>query len=153
MSGINSAYDVGRDEFAVTGAMSYWRKVVIPFASLNATNLDYKIPVQAGKIVLGVGVKIDTAFNGNLPILDVGRSGDPDGFINDLAIATAGFHYSGHIGSAAEKGGYYFATADYILVDVNYTTTAPTQGALTILVHEMDIAGSWRAANDIGQNG
>jgi hypothetical protein len=154
MSGIRSAFDVGRNEFEVTGHVPYFRKVVIPFADLDSTNYDYKIPVQAGTIVLGIGVKVDTGFNGNLPILDVGRSGDPDGFINDLAIATSNaFAYSGAIGSAAEKGGYYFAAADYILVDVNYTTTPPTSGALTILVHEVQVADNWRSLGDIGQNG
>jgi hypothetical protein len=158
MSGIRSAFDVGRDEFEVTGYVPYFRKVEIAFADLDA-NLEYKIPVQAGTFVLGVGVRVDAAFNGNLPVLLAGRSGDPDGFLvsANLALATQdAFYYSGG-GANADAQGRYFAAADYILVDVNFTTTAPTEGALTVLVCEMGVDPKtrgqlgWRELNDIGQ--
>ena len=152
MSGIRSAYDFGRNEFAVTGHVPYFRKVEIDFDDLD-TNLVYNIPVDAGTIVLGVGVIVTKAFDGNLPILLVGRSGDTDGFLasGDVALATLNsFYYSGG-GDNDDAEGHYSADADYIVVDVDYTTTAPTYGTIVVLIHELKIADNWRSLGDIGQ--
>jgi hypothetical protein len=159
MSGIRSAFEVGRNEFAVTGFVPYFRKVEIAFEDLDA-NLEFKIPVQAGTFILGAGVRVEAAFDGNLPVLLMGRSGDPDGFLvsGNVALTTPNsFYYSGG-GANADAQGRYFAAADYILVDVNYTTTAPTAGALTVLLHEFAVdAGTrgqpgWRESGEIGQD-
>lgn len=46
------------------------------------------LPAKA--IVVSAGVIVSTAFNGTSPILDIGTSGDGDGFATDLALGTAG---------------------------------------------------------------
>ncbi len=61
-------------------------------------NIDYtdtstitvgKLP--AGAIVVGAGVVVSTAWNsGTSDVLDIGTSGDGDGFATDLALTTIG---------------------------------------------------------------
>ena len=47
--------------------------------------------VPAGAIVIRAGVVVSTAFNaGSTNVLDIGTSGDTDGFATDLALGTIG---------------------------------------------------------------
>lgn len=46
--------------------------------------------LPAGAIVVGAGVVVSTAFNGTSPILQIGTSGDADGFATNLALGTIG---------------------------------------------------------------
>lgn len=46
--------------------------------------------VPAGSIIVGAGVIVSTAFNGTSPILQIGTSGDADGFATNLALGTIG---------------------------------------------------------------
>lgn len=47
--------------------------------------------IPAGAIVINAGVVVTTAFNaGTTNVLDIGTSGDDDGFATDLALGTIG---------------------------------------------------------------
>jgi hypothetical protein len=47
--------------------------------------------LPAGAIVVGAGVVVSTAWNsGTSDVLDIGTSGDGDGFATDLALGTIG---------------------------------------------------------------
>jgi len=46
--------------------------------------------LPAGAIVVGAGIIVATAFNGTSPIVQIGTSGDADGFATNLALGTAG---------------------------------------------------------------
>ena len=46
------------------------------------------LPARA--IVVGAGVIVSTAFNGTSPIVQIGTSGDADGFATNLALGTIG---------------------------------------------------------------
>jgi hypothetical protein len=46
--------------------------------------------LPAGAIVVQAGIIVVTAFNGTSPIVDIGTSGDGDGFATDLALGTIG---------------------------------------------------------------
>lgn len=47
--------------------------------------------LPAGSIVVGAGVVVSTAWNsGTSDVLDIGTSGDGDGFATDLALTTIG---------------------------------------------------------------
>jgi hypothetical protein len=46
--------------------------------------------LPAGAIVVQAGIIVGTAFNGTSPIVDIGTSGDGDGFATDLALGTIG---------------------------------------------------------------
>ncbi len=143
--GIQSAYDVGRDEFAVTGFQSYFRKFVINYDDF-ASGL-YKIPVEAGRIVLGVIAIVSGVFDGT-PSLDVGTGADDDAFVDstdsDIDLTSAGAFYNREGGANAAPRGVNYAAAG--LVSVKLTATNPSKGKLTVLVHELDITDSWRAA-------
>jgi hypothetical protein len=46
--------------------------------------------LPAGAIVVGAGIIVSTAFNGTSPIVQIGTSGDTDGFATNLALGTIG---------------------------------------------------------------
>lgn len=46
--------------------------------------------LPAGAIVVGAGIIVGTAFNGTSPIVQIGTSGDADGFATNLALGTIG---------------------------------------------------------------
>ena len=46
--------------------------------------------LPARSIVVGAGVIVATGFNGTSPILQIGTSGDGDGFATNLILATIG---------------------------------------------------------------
>lgn len=46
--------------------------------------------LPAGAIVVGSGIIVSTAFNGTSPIVQIGTSGDGDGFATNLALGTIG---------------------------------------------------------------
>ena len=46
--------------------------------------------LPAGAIVVGAGIIVATAFNGTSPIVQIGTSGDTDGFATNLALGTIG---------------------------------------------------------------
>ena len=46
--------------------------------------------LPAGAIVVGAGIIVATAFNGTSPVVQIGTSGDTDGFATNLALGTIG---------------------------------------------------------------
>ncbi len=70
-----------------TQQLHYLRKN-IDFNDTGAITVG-KIP--AGSIVIGAGVVVSTAWNsGTSDVLDIGTSGDDDGFATDLSLRTIG---------------------------------------------------------------
>jgi hypothetical protein len=86
------------------------------------------IEIPAGTYIPPYGVSIEVAedFAGGTPLLDVGDSGDPDGWIDQTEItATTAAHYAGVAAGLAVAGKYY-ATADQIEVVVSASLTDGT---------------------------
>jgi hypothetical protein len=154
MSGIKSAYDVGRDEFAVTGHVPYVRKYVVDYDDLDATAYTYNIQVPAGTLIRSVAAIVTAAFAGGTPTIDIGDGSDVDGFIdstnsdlaetvlNDFAISTA-------IAANTFAEGKYYAAAGVVQITGSAALSA---GQLTVLVEELRFEDSWRASGEIGQS-
>ena len=89
--------------------------------------------VPAGAIIVGAGVIVSVAFNaaGN-DLLNLGTSGDPDGFATDLTLATIGNIVWDELATSNDLGPFTSDTT--IVVEYTYTSTAPTAGAGSVYV-------------------
>lgn len=102
-------------------------------------NIDYtdtatvtvgKLP--AGAIVVGAGVVVSTAWNsGTSDVLDIGTSGDGDGFATDLALGTIGNIVWDEL---ATSNDLYSASEVTITAAVTSVGTTATAGAGHIYV-------------------
>lgn len=141
---VKGAFDVGRTEKDVVGYFDYAvRKEISGAGGPGAT----KLPVDAGKIVVGVRARVKTAFNGTTPTVKVGDAADDDGFLltTDVDVTAANaFAASAGLGTNAYAKGRYFAAAGHILVTL--AGAGMTAGAL-----ELDIvyAGFEAARRDL----
>lgn len=81
----------------------------------------------AGSYVIRGGVIVTTAFNaGSTNVLDIGTSGDGDGFATDLALGTVGVIVADEMATTNDS---YSATDETITCTVDLTGTAATTGA------------------------
>jgi hypothetical protein len=79
-----------------------------------------------GAIVVSAGVVVSTAFNaGTGNVLDIGTSGDGDGFATDLALGTIGNIVWDEL---ATSNDLYATTEVQVTADVALTGTAATAG-------------------------
>ena len=82
------------------------------------------IPPKA--VVLRGGVAVIEAFNaGSTNVLDIGTSGDTDGFATDLALGTVGVIVADEM---ATSNDFYSASSQTIQCVVDLTGTAATTG-------------------------
>jgi hypothetical protein len=89
--------------------------------------------VPAGAIVVDAGVIVTTAFNsGTTDVLDIGTSGDTDGFATDLDLRTAGRIVADELATSNDLGPY--ATDTTLQGVLASTGTAATTGAGEIYV-------------------
>jgi hypothetical protein len=89
--------------------------------------------VPVGAIVIRAGVVVSTAFNaGTTNVLDIGTSGDTDGFATDLALGTIGVIVADEMATTNDAGPYASDTTIQAVVDL--TGTAATAGAGEIWV-------------------
>jgi hypothetical protein len=102
----------------------------------------FRLPVQAGDVVLNVRAIIAEAFNGTTPTVKIGDKADDDGFliVTDLAVGTAGamqqslrlFTEASGVAAFNPYGrGRYYAADNQILVTF---AGAPTQGRMILEV-------------------
>lgn len=83
--------------------------------------------VPAGSVVLRGGVVVTEAFNaGTTNVLDIGTSGDTDGFATDLALGTIGVIVADEMATSNDS---YCATDTVVSISVDLTGTAATTGA------------------------
>lgn len=90
--------------------------------------------------VLPIGASIDNAYvivstafdSGSTDILDIGTSGDTDGFATDLTLQTAGRIVADELATSNDLGPYTAATT--IQAVVAATGTAATAGAARVVV-------------------
>jgi hypothetical protein len=89
--------------------------------------------VPAGAIVVNAGIIVTTAFNtGTSDVLDIGTSGDTDGFATDLDLQTVGRTIADELASSNDLGPY---ASDTTLQGVLVASgTAATAGAAEIFV-------------------
>jgi hypothetical protein len=86
-----------------------------------------------GAIVIRAGVVVSTAFNaGTTNVLDIGTSGDTDGFATDLALGTVGVIVADEMATTNDAGPYTSDTTIQMVVDL--TGTAATAGTGTAWV-------------------
>lgn len=84
-----------------------------------------KIP--AGAVVINAGVVVSTAFNaGTTNVLDIGTSGDDDGFATDLALGTIGRIAADELATSNDLGPYAADTT--ITATLALSGTAATAG-------------------------
>lgn len=89
-------------------------------------------PVTVGKlppraVVLRGGVAVTTAFNaGTTNVLDIGTSGDDDGFATDLALGTIGVITADEM---ATSNDFYSTSSQTITCTYAQTGAAATAGA------------------------
>lgn len=83
--------------------------------------------IPSGSVVLRGGVAVTTAFNaGTSNVLDIGTSGDDDGFATDLALGTIGVISADEMATTNDQ----LASGDVtIIATVALAGTAATAGA------------------------
>lgn len=82
--------------------------------------------VPAGSVVLRGGVAVTEAFNaGSTNVLDIGTSGDTDGFATDLALGTIGVIVTDEMATSNDA---YCASDTVVSITVDLTGTAATTG-------------------------
>jgi hypothetical protein len=89
--------------------------------------------IPAGSVVLRGGVAVTTAFNaGTTNLLDIGTSGDDDGFATDLALGTVGIIVTDEMATSNDT---YSATAEItVTATLAMSGTAATTGAGVVWV-------------------
>jgi hypothetical protein len=113
-----------------TQQVGYLRK---GFTFANATETLTLGVLPAGAIVINAGVVVSEAFNaGTNNRLDIGTSGDTDGFATDLALGTVGLIVWDELATSSDVGPYASDTTIQCVVDV--TGTAATTGIGTVFV-------------------
>jgi hypothetical protein len=95
-------------------------------ANTNTTVNAIEIPAGVFVPPYGVSIYIPEVFAGGTPSLDVGDSGNPDGWIDTTEITetTIGM-YSG-VAAALAVTGKYYAASDFIQVVVSASLTGGT---------------------------
>jgi hypothetical protein len=89
--------------------------------------------VPAGACVIRAGVVVSVAFDaGSTNVLDIGTSGDTDGFATDLALGTIGVIVADEMATTNDAGPYASDTTIQCVVDL--TGTAATAGTGTAWV-------------------
>ncbi len=89
-------------------------------------------PIPAGVTVLGVTLKVTTAFD-NAADVAVGDSADADGFITAAEVdPTATLFFNSMAGAGAYKTGKHYAAADRVIVDF---TATPTVGEAEVCIY------------------
>ncbi len=84
--------------------------------------------IPPGAVVLRGGVAVTTAFNaGTTNLLDIGTSGDDDGFATDLALGTIGVIAADEM--ATSNDFYVAASAQTITATLAMSGTAASAGA------------------------
>ena len=99
------------------------------------------IPAKA--IVVTAGVVVATGFNGTSPILDIGTSGDPDGYATNLVLATAGLIVWDEL---ATSNDFYSTSETTIVCDVSATGNDSTAGYGVVFVGYIPDNGLGRAS-------
>ncbi len=113
-----------------TQQLHYLRKG-ITFADIASTVTLGVLP--AGAIVDNAYVIVSTAFDsGSTDILDIGTSGDGDGFATDLTLQTAGKIAADELATSNDLGPY--ASDTTLQANLVATGTAATAGAGEIVV-------------------
>ena len=96
----------------------------VTFSDNGSTVTVGKLP--PGAIVVSAGVIVSTAFNaGTSNVLDIGTSGDGDGFATDLALGTIGNIVWDEL---ATSNDLYATTEVTVTADVALAGTAATAG-------------------------
>lgn len=99
--------------------------------------------LPAGAVVVSAGVIVGTAFNGTSPILDIGTSGDGDGFATDLALGTIGNIVWDEL---ATSNDLYSASEVTVTVNVSATGNDSTAGYGVVYVGFIPNNGVGRAS-------
>lgn len=107
----------------------YLRKAVVFGNSGTAVTVG-KLP--AGAVVLSAGVVVTTAFNaGTSNVIDIGTTGDPNGFASAIALGTVGRIEADDMATSDDL---YSASESEISATVNLSGTAATTGAGIVYV-------------------
>lgn len=89
--------------------------------------------IPAGSLVLRAVAIVSTAFNaGTSNVLDIGTSGDDDGFATDLALGTIGNIVADEMATTNDQGP--LASNTTITATVALSGTAATAGVATVVV-------------------
>ena len=98
----------------------------------SAVNIDY---LPAGAVVVGASAVVVTAFNSaTSDVLDIGTSGDGDGFATDLDISAVGLKAADEL---ATSNDLYASTATLLTATWTGAGTAPTAGHVVVIVEFM----------------
>lgn len=107
-------------------AMLHHMSAAISYADGNGKVYTLGI-IPAGAYVLRGGVAVTTAFNfGTNNLLDIGTSGDDDGFATNLSLATVGVIVADEM---ATSNDFYSTSEQTITATLDLTGTAGTTGA------------------------
>lgn len=131
-------------EFENLVFQDYYIEKLFTYEDMAAGTFSVSFPLEAGVRVLGVSMQIDVAFTGTAPVLQVGDSSDPNGYLDTTDVdATSQYAFGSSEGidtNAYSLGRYYNASAA-IIVDCNEAATA---GAGRIFIHVLKNDRNWR---------
>ena len=131
------------NEFDNLVFQDYYVEKLFDFADLASGAFAVSFPLESGIMVLGVALKIDAAFTGTAPVLQVGDASAANGYLatTDVDAETINsFGYSGGIANTYQLGVLY-PTGGSIIVDCN---EAPTAGSGRIFIHVLKNDRNWR---------
>jgi hypothetical protein len=133
---------LGMTEFENIRVVPEMKVVEFDHTDLDA-KFEYRIPIEAGTFVLGVGTYVKEALAGGAATMTVGDSVGADDWATDaLCIPDSLDKFFFSQGSTVDnKNGKYYATADSILVTC---VTGLTAGKIKILVLMFRLDGNWR---------
>lgn len=115
------------------------------FADLNASN-EFKVPLDTGQIVLGVGLEIMTAWasGGSTPTVTVGDADTANGYLasGDVAPETIGaFAFSAGLGTNTFAKGKKYNAANYVKVTLSLDADV---GEAILYIQTLRVDGNWR---------
>ena len=111
------------------------------YANKNATTAVLDVPAGTLIPAFGVVCVVVTPFSGGTPTIDVGESGDTDGWVDNanVTVGTAGA-YTGTVAAGAGLAGtgkYYSAATT---IDVVLPNEAITAGSGYVLAHMINVS-------------
>ncbi len=131
---IKEVYRQGKTEFDGRAYSDVAVRKEIKFS--DATANVYRIPIEKGRWVLGVRLRVKTAFAGGTPTVTVGDSVTADGYVKTVDITTTTINAvvdSRQLSQEAagtttmnvySQGGKYYAASDQIIVTFAAGATA-----------------------------
>ena len=132
---VKTIYRQGRTEIDGRAFVDFAVRHSISYADQDASH-QVRLPLEAGRHVLGVRVRTLEAFTGGSPTVKIGDLQDDDGYIQTTDVDVTALNSAGdsrqmghdvtgtHTLNAYARGGRYYAAPNQIVVTMSASLTA-----------------------------